>query len=399
MPQFSVVVPTRNRPDLLDFCLGGLAAQTFDDVEVVVSDNPTDRPADAVFERWARPGWRYVRVGQPVPMHENFERACAEARGDYVAVVIDKTVLHPSALAVVARALTSEPEADIVTWWNEGYDPVDEAREVGSGRFAAAAQIRSPALYDPVQELARRFANVERRGVDPVHYYRGKIVFGAYSRALLERITAQTGRVFYPLAPDYTSMVPACILARRALDVGRPLLVSYNSVRSNGRLQSIDPRYAREFIEAADPAIVEQLPIPGLYSSQHNVVAYDLASAAARCPPGSAPALDHVNLVHRAREDLEAVEWSDTDERELQYSILEAAEARLHVAPSVRPGRRGLKDAVADAISRVRPVERLAYWVAERTGATPRIYASPLEAALAADRHYTSGLREYAPPS
>ncbi len=65
MPRFSVVVPTRDRPDLLAFCLQSLAAQTFADVEVVVADNPTTAPAREVFDRWARPGWRYIRPDAP----------------------------------------------------------------------------------------------------------------------------------------------------------------------------------------------------------------------------------------------------------------------------------------------------------------------------------------------
>jgi glycosyltransferase involved in cell wall biosynthesis len=51
MASFSVIVPTRDRPDLLEFCLESLAAQTFGDVEVIVSDNPTKLPAGAVFNR------------------------------------------------------------------------------------------------------------------------------------------------------------------------------------------------------------------------------------------------------------------------------------------------------------------------------------------------------------
>jgi len=389
MPRFSVVVPTRNRPDLLEFCLEALAAQTFDDHEVIVSDNPTDAPARAVFERWARSGWRYVRVDPPAPMHENFERACTGAAGDYVAVVIDKTVLHPSALAVAARALEAQ-RADIVTWWNEGYNPVDELRDVASGRFVSAAEIRPPTLYDPAAEVGRRFANAERRGVDPVHYFRGKIVFGAFSRRLLDRIRAETGRVFYPLAPDYTSMVPACILAERALDIGRPLLVSYNSVRSNGRLQSVDPGHARRFIEAADPRIIGELPIPGLYTSTHNVVAYDLVSAAARCPPGTAPPLDHVNLVRRAREDLQAVVWTHRDERDAQYRLLEAAEQRLGVTPlPPSPPRPADETAVAGAIRHAGVVRRLTHSLAQRAAARRELYDSPVDAARAADRHYT----------
>ena len=378
MPRFSVVVPTRDRPDLLDFCLEGLAGQTFADFEVVVSDNPTNMPARAVFDRWARPGWRYVSPERPVPMHENFERGCTEASGDYVAVVIDKTVLHPSALEVADRALRAEPAADIVSWWNEGYHPVDELNDLRTGRFLPTATIAEATVYEPAAELTERFANETRRGADPVHYVRGKIVFGAYSRLLLDRIRGLAGRVFHPLAPDYTAMVPACVLSNGAVDVGRPLLVSYNSRRSNGRLQSTDPRHARRFIEAVDPAIVDALPIPGLYTSMHNVVGYDLVSSAERCPLGSTPPLDFANLLRRAREDLDGVLWNDRAERSSQYAILEAMEARLGIVPAAPAPRHPLAE--------LRTARRLARWVTRWRSAPT--YVSPNEAARAADLHY-----------
>jgi Glycosyl transferase family 2 len=393
MPRFSVVVPTRDRPDLLDFCLGALAAQTFDDFEVIVSDNPTRLPVEDVVERWFRPGWWYLQHKQPLPMHDNFERGCAEAQGEYVAVVIDKTVLHPSALEVADRALRAEP-ADIVTWRNEGYDPVDEGRDVARGRFRPGGVTAEPTVYDPAAELAERFVNPTRRGTDPVHYVRGKIVFGAFSRALLDRIGEHTGRVFHPLAPDYTSMVPGCVFADRALDVGRPLLVSYNSGRSNGRQQSLDPAHARQFIEASDPAIVDALPIPGLYASTHNVVAYDLVSSAARCPEGTTPQFDVENLLRRAREDLDAVTWPDPAERASQYAILERAEAEHRVDPALAPAtKRTARAALAGALTRVPPVESLVYRAAGLPNPSGKVFDSPVDAARAADEHYSVGAR------
>jgi hypothetical protein len=389
MPRFSVVVPTRDRPDLLAFCLQSVAAQTFADVEVVVADNPTEAPAREVFDRFARPGWRYIRPDAPVAMHDNFERAVGAATGDHVAVVIDKTLLHPSALAVADRALAEQP-ADIVTWQSEGYDPVDEAHDLSRGRFQPVATPHAPELYDPAAELAVRFANATRRGLDPVHYVRGKIVFGTFSRALLERIRERTGRVFHPLAPDYTSMVPGCVLADGALDVGRPLLVSYNSVRSNGQRVAMDPAQGRRFVETADPALIEALPIPGLYTSVHNIVAYDLASSAARLPAGSTPPLDMPNLVRRAREDLAGVAWTDEGERAAQLEMLEAAERRYDVAPSPEPPvvRPGPARRLLAAALELDPVQRVASRLTDRIGPPLPTYASPLDAAAAADRHY-----------
>jgi cellulose synthase/poly-beta-1,6-N-acetylglucosamine synthase-like glycosyltransferase len=378
MPRFSVVVPTRDRPDFLDFCLESLASQTFPDFEVVVSDNAVERPARAVFDKWAGPGWRYVKPEQPVPMHDNFELACGQAGGELVAVVIDKTVLHRSALEVANAALEAEPAADIVTWRNEGYTPIDEERGL-EGTYRPEARTAAPALYDPAAELARRFANDDRRGDDPVHYVRGKIVFGAYSSGLLDRIRGWTGRVFHPLAPDYTSMVPASVLSKGAVDVGRPLLLSCISASSNGRLASIHPAYARRFIEQTDPGIVDRLPIPDLYTAQHNVVAYDLVSSAGRCPPGAVPALDYPNLLRRCREDLSHVVWTDPAERAAQFAILEAAEARYGVTLHETAPRPSLRARIA----RVPAVRRLRH-------PEPRRYASPVEAVRAADGHYAA---------
>jgi hypothetical protein len=386
-PRFSVVVPTRDRPDLLDFCLAGIAAQTFADVEVIVSDNPLERSARETFDRWARDGWRYVTPGSPVPMHDNFELACEEATGDYVAVVIDKTVLHPSALELANRQL--DDEVDIVTWRNEGYNPVDEEHALGPGLFATSAPTAAPARYDPMVELRTRFAMAERRGVDHVHYVRGKIPFGAFSRRLLERIRETTGRVFHPLTPDYTSMVAGSVLARAAVDLGRPLLVSYNSTRGNGQRASTIPSHARDFIEGAEPGGVAALPISGLYASVHNIVAYDLMTSAARLP-GSTLELDRRNLVRRAREDLDLVSWPVETERAEQYAIVEAEEARLGVEPEppAEP-ERGARATVAAMLERTPRLERLVYRATGRTKLSFAPYESPVAAARAADAHYS----------
>lgn len=377
MPRFSVVVPTRDRPDLLAFCLQSLAEQTFDDVEVIVADNPVSAPARDVFERWSRDGWQYLNPGQPLAMHDNFELACSRARGDLVAVVIDKTVLHPSALELAERALEGAAEVDIVTWWNDGYNPLDEEHEPGRGHFVPAAAPVDVTVYDPRADLARRFDNVERRGRDPVHYVRGKIVFGAYSRRLLDRIRGEVGRLFHPLAPDYTSMVPACVLAETAVDLGRPLLVSYNSARSNGRRQAVDAGHARLFIEGVNPAIVDELPIPGVYASQHNVVAYDLVSSAARCPAGSTPPLNVPNLLRLVRDDLDAVTWTNPNERASQYALLETAE-RLHSVEPHHSRRERRLSTLKRLLGSVRSQAR-----------RPATYVSPVEAARVADRHYS----------
>ena len=386
-----MVVPTRDRPDLLDFCLEGLAAQSAADLEVVVSDNATTAPAREVFDRHARPGWRYLRLAEPVAMHDNFERAVAEASGDYVAVVIDKTILHPSAIEVAGAALAAQP-ADIVTWRNEGYYPVDEVRDLATGRFRPASATTAPRPLRPVlAELAARFANTARRGLDPVHYVRGKIVFGAFSRALLDRIRERTGRVFHPLAPDYTSMVPACVLADRALDVGRPLLVSYNSTALQRPAPGRRTRRTRGASSrpSTRPSSIA-LPIAGLYAVRAQRRWHTTSSLPRRaCPPAR-----RRRSTCRISFGAPARTWTASPgptPRSAKRSSALLREAERATASALRPRWQRRAESVrarlTTFLARVPPVERLA--VRATGGTATATFASPLDAARAADRHYT----------
>jgi cellulose synthase/poly-beta-1,6-N-acetylglucosamine synthase-like glycosyltransferase len=385
MPRFSVLVPTRDRPDLLGFCLEGLAQQTFPDVEVVVADNPVELPAREVFERWRRDGWHYVRAPQPLTMHDNWEFGLQHTTGELVSVAIDKTILQPSALELANRVLEDDPEADLVSWWNDGYNPDDEAGELGDGILIPTPQTRDPGRFDAAAELRKMFSLDERRGADPIHYFRGKIVFGAYTRALLERIRHRCGQVFFPLTPDYTSRVAALALTRGAIDIGRPLLVSYNSRRSNGQRVGSTASFAKSFVLGTAPEALRQLPIPGLYASVHNLVAHDCATSAARLAPEPLPELDRENLVRRAREDLDALVWDSTKERDAQYALLEAEEDRLEIERALpeEPAAPEPPSFMARVRRRVAPPKP------EPIPEHP-LFHSPVAAAVEADRLYTS---------
>jgi len=323
-PFVSVVVPTRNRPELLRYCLESLTLQTFNDFEVIVSDNHTGQPARAVFDQWADGRFKYVTPPEPLAMHDNWEFAASHATGEYVAVLIDKTILRPSALQVMDQTLKTHP-AEIVSWWAEAYVPQDEQRSYGPGLFYACQTRPCPAAYfDPKVELARRFRLDVRLGMEGIHYFRGKICFGAYQASLVRRVKERLARIFHPIAPDYTSMVAALAYARSAVDVGEPLLIQFITRLSNGFNVATRPELALRFLNETDPSghLLQTLPLKGLYSSHHNLVASDYArmqgfigDSALNLRP-SRP-----NLVLRISEDLKQVMWRDGRERAAHYAL------------------------------------------------------------------------------
>lgn len=71
----SVIIPTRDRADLLSVCLSGLFNETrADDLDVIVIDNESRQPeTEALFERYAADR-RFRRIPMPGPF--NFSKAC-----------------------------------------------------------------------------------------------------------------------------------------------------------------------------------------------------------------------------------------------------------------------------------------------------------------------------------
>jgi cellulose synthase/poly-beta-1,6-N-acetylglucosamine synthase-like glycosyltransferase len=347
MPFVSVVIPTRNRPEFVRSALESVRAQTFADFEVIVSDNHTGQSCQAVFEEFASdPRFRYVSPETPLPMHDNWEMVCGLARGEYVTVLIDKTILKPSALQAVHDCAQGF-DADLLSWRADSFIPDDANSARSPGVYYAWPQPESePHLFDAHAELQRRFSFDVRRGTEGEHYFLGKICFGAFHRRLMDRIRTAAGRVFYPIAPDYTSMLSALAVAERAVNAGRACLVQNITQLSNGWNVAHHPERARAFLAEIDPtgSIIAGMPIAGLYGSIHNIVAHDYVTMQRRLAQHfPTVSVDMGNLITRAAEDMRTVIWSDRAERRDQLGALAAATAAL---PDAR--RKDVMQAIAE---------------------------------------------------
>jgi hypothetical protein len=389
-PLVSVVVPTRDRPRFLRWGLAAAAAQTMDDYEVIVCDNATTESAEHVVADIADPRVRYLAPERPLSMCDNWERALASARGRYIAMMTDKMALFPNALAALADvAETSAP--DVVTWWNSGYRPIDEGHDLGAGYFVAAANAPTdPSEYSLREALERRLSFSVRRERSGTDYFRAKILFGAFSADLVARIRARTGRVFFPITPDYTSTAAASVVGDRGVDLGRAHVVSFESAVSNGKRYADDLVHARSFLEQSDPSnrIIDELPIPGVYASVHNLVAYDLVSSATR--NGGAEivgaSLDLEQLAVRAAEDLALVRCRDKAQRQVrdaQRDLLGAWTSRhgIHADARAGSGRARARARARRALASSQSIERLAL---RATGRSPARFDNIVQAAAAA---------------
>jgi len=114
-PRFSVVIPTRERPNTLRSALATCLNQEFDDYEILVCDNGTSAATRRVVDEIGSARLRYVRAPRALAMSDNWELAVSEARGEFILVLGDDDGLMPYALREL-DALLTRLGTSIVRW-------------------------------------------------------------------------------------------------------------------------------------------------------------------------------------------------------------------------------------------------------------------------------------------
>jgi O-antigen biosynthesis protein len=104
LPLISVIIPTRNRADLLRTCVNGLRATDYPALQIIIADNGSDDPETiAYLDDLAREG--HVVLPQPGPFNYSAinNSAVREARGKLMCLLNnDVEVLSPDWLAILA---------------------------------------------------------------------------------------------------------------------------------------------------------------------------------------------------------------------------------------------------------------------------------------------------------
>jgi abequosyltransferase len=119
-PLFSICIPAYNRAHLLPALLDSIAAQEFDDYEVVVAEDASrERPEiRAVAERYGRGALaerlRYVENATNLGYDANFRSMLRHARGEYCFIMGNDDLLCAGALATAADAVRRHPGVGLV---------------------------------------------------------------------------------------------------------------------------------------------------------------------------------------------------------------------------------------------------------------------------------------------
>ena len=113
-PKFSILLPTKNRLQLLKSCINSVLEQNFNDFELIVSDNNskdnTQKYCKSIFDSRLK----YFRLNQDHPVTFNWNNAYSKARGEYIIIIGDDDYLTKNYLAKVNEQISNQAEEIII---------------------------------------------------------------------------------------------------------------------------------------------------------------------------------------------------------------------------------------------------------------------------------------------
>jgi glycosyltransferase involved in cell wall biosynthesis len=213
-PLVSIVIPTFN-PRYFAECIDSALAQTWRNVEIVVSDDcPSEAIGDLVRARESRAPIRYVKNAVRLLPRRNFEQCMALARGTYVKFLNDDDVLEPECVATLVDAFVRIPGLTLATSnrlrVGAASQPlpdmpatrpaVDRDLVVDGVSLANAAVMYGlNFIGEPSTALVRKRDFAPRPGMDPgsPFNFNGEEVRGAVDFAMWTRVLVQGKAAFF----------------------------------------------------------------------------------------------------------------------------------------------------------------------------------------------------------
>lgn len=113
-PTVSICIPTFNRPDYVEQAIRSCLAQTFQDFEIIVTDNSEDDLTERRIRALGEPRIRYVRHGRNIGATANVTGNLRMATGEFIKLLMDDDVLEPDCLERCVAAFRAHPRVGVV---------------------------------------------------------------------------------------------------------------------------------------------------------------------------------------------------------------------------------------------------------------------------------------------
>jgi len=259
--KFTVIIPTRERADVLGPALKTVVAQDYDDLRILVSDNFSNDPTRDVVASFNDPRITYINTGCRVSMSHNWEFALSHVDEGWVAFIGDDDGLLPNAITRAAE-IARESDVQAIGSRNAAYTwPDPRNKTYGTISISLKRGVES---FDPKARLIEVLHGNGSYSELPMLYTGGFVDF-----SLIARARSIDGMFNHCINPDIYSAVVIAKLGGRCMYSNEPLAIGGTSKHSGGT----------SYFAARDPNPKDISPAQKFLSEANFPIHPDLASS------------------------------------------------------------------------------------------------------------------------
>ena len=232
--KFSVLLPTRNRLDLLSYAIETVRRQDYPNWEIIVSDNCSDQDVRGHVASLDDERIKYSRSSRLIPVTDNWNSALELSDGDYVVMLGDDDGLVKGYFSRLCEVIANHdaPELIYTSALLYAYPGVMPGYPDGFLRSYVKKRIYRSAR-DPFWLEKREAAMLAHHSLNFRMRFEYNMQFSLVSRALIARLK-KYGRFYQSPYPDYYASNAMMLNANRILVVPQPLVTIGISPKSFG---------------------------------------------------------------------------------------------------------------------------------------------------------------------
>jgi glycosyltransferase involved in cell wall biosynthesis len=114
-PIISIIIPTKERCDTLNYVIKTALNQTSNEFEVLISDNFSKDDTKKIVNSFNDFRLKYINTGKRLSMCDSWEFALSNANGKYVMIIGDDDAIMPNSITKLISLINTKPSL-IYTW-------------------------------------------------------------------------------------------------------------------------------------------------------------------------------------------------------------------------------------------------------------------------------------------
>lgn len=218
-PFFSIVLPTKDRPDLINSFIKCTLNQTFHDFELIICDNSSNELTQKAISQFDDNRIVNLRTGN-LKMSENWNKGIHAISGQYLVLMSDKGLLKQGALNYLNNLINNN-NYDCITW---SVDPfIDPDTLIQSKPKEHSRKVNS---HDLIKIILG--ADWESFDIAPMH------CTSCVSTKLISEIITRHKNLSQELNPDYTMAMQILLTTPFIFNLNQNLAVLRRPSLSDG---------------------------------------------------------------------------------------------------------------------------------------------------------------------